>query len=98
MPDTVPQPPLGYRIVYQGPVLTPFIAVEMLRPLISTTIWIADEAGRFRHGQLKEVPWVKEDQTTDIPAMAFADARPFYPRGIVCIAQYQAPKGLGFRL
>ena len=86
------RPPKDYRILYEGIPLPPFYAAEMLRPHIGKTVWLKDDAERTRHGILKEVPWVKEDQETDLPAIAFENDRMIYPRGIVLIALYQPPQ------
>lgn len=86
------KPPDGYKLVYEGVPLPPFYAAQMLRPYTGKTVWIGDEGGRTRHGMLKDVPWVKEDQTEDLPAITFEDERAMYPRGIVCIALYDVPR------
>jgi len=82
------KPPPGYRLVHQGVPLPPFYAAEMLRPLIGRTVWVADSGGRVRNGELADVPWVKEDQRTDVPPATFRDEKPLYLRKIVCIAVY----------
>jgi hypothetical protein len=77
------QPPPGYRLVHQGVALPPFYAAEMLRPLIGRTVWVADSGGRVRNGELADVPWVKEDQKTNVPPATFQDEKPVYLRKIV---------------
>lgn len=82
-------PPEGYKILYQGGPLPPFYVAEMLRPYLGKTVWVKDAGGRTRHGMLKEVPRVKEDQREDtVPAVTFEDEKPLYLRQIVCIALY----------
>lgn len=81
-------PPDGYRIIHQGEPLPPYYAAELLRPLVGRTVWAADGGGRVRNGQIKHVPWVKEDQTEGIAPVAFEDEKPLYLRQIVCIAVY----------
>lgn len=83
--------PPGHRIIYQGQPLPAFYAAEMLREYIGRSIYVRDSGGRTRQGELKEVPNVREDSEAQAPAQ-FADERPLYLRGIVCIALYEPPK------
>ncbi|HUT58826.1 MAG TPA: hypothetical protein VNA25_13350 [Phycisphaerae bacterium] len=85
-------PPEGYDLVYNGQPLPPFYAAEILRPLIGRTVWIRDAGGHTRHGQIKDVPWLKEDQQRDVPPVVFEDDRPFYLKQIVCVAVYAGDK------
>ncbi len=82
------RPPDDYKILYEGPPLPPFYVAEMVRPLIGKTIWIKDAAERMRNGMVSEVPWIKEEQTTNLPALKFADDRPLFFKDIVLIAVY----------
>ena len=84
-------PPEGYKVIYQGPPLPPFYVAEMLRPHVGKTVWVRDSGGRTRNGMLQQVPWVKEDQTEDVPPVLFEDERPLYLRGIVAVAVYTPP-------
>ena len=86
-PDDI-QPPEKYKIVYRGAALPPFYVAEMLRPYIGKTVWVMDGGGRTRNGMLKEVPWVKEDQTENISPVLFEDERPLFLRQIVALAVY----------
>jgi len=88
-PNTAPGPPEGFRLIHQGTPLPPFYAAEMLRPYLGRTIWAADAGGRTRCGELATVPWVKEDQTENVPPASFKDERPLYLRQIVCLAVYE---------
>lgn len=89
--EQTPPLPDGFRIIYQGQSLPAYYAAEMLRPLIGRTVFVRDSGGRTRSGELKEVPWVREDAEAKDPA-TFVDERPLYLRGIACIAVYEPPK------
>ena len=83
-----PQPPDGYKVIYQGSPLPPFYAAEMLRSHIGKTVWAMDSGGRTRNGELRSVPMVREGRE-DAPIaepVQFADERPLFLREIVCIA------------
>lgn len=99
--DEGPSVPEGYRILHEGDPLPPFYMAEILRPHVGKTVWVADAGGRVRNGILLQVPWLREDQTEDIPPVLFEDERPLYLRRIVCAAVYdpdaaaQPPAGQG---
>ena len=84
-----PAIPEGYRVVHDGEPLPPFYVAELLRPLIGTTVWVADRGGRVRNGELQDVPWVKDDQVKDVPPVTFRDEKPLYLRQITAIAVYR---------
>ena len=88
--DERPTIPDGYRVVHDGEPLPPYYVAEILRPLIGNTVWVADGGGRVRHGELQDVPWIKEDQTTNLPPVTFRDEKPLYLREIVSIAVYRS--------
>lgn len=97
MPPTAPDPkasmPPGYHIVYQGAPLPAFYAAEMIRPYIGRTLWVMDSGGRTRNGELSDVPNIREGASDESASpVKFADERPLYLRGIICIAVYEAPK------
>lgn len=85
------QPPEGYEKVYEGPPLEPFYVAEMLKPYKGRTVWVCDSGDRTRCGELTKIPFVREDQTGDVPPVEFRDERPLFLRQIVCIAVYIPP-------
>jgi len=89
LPEQMPE---GFRLIYQGEPLLPFYAAEMLRPYLGRTVWVMDDAGRTRCGEMTVVPNLREDRTENIPPVEFADERPLYLRRIVCMAYYEPPR------